>query len=202
MSTVSPGLQRLLGEAEALDLLEIFADLVGADVEHRLAGDGPRREVLRAVEDLGLRAGLDPDRRLLRLEPPRQAGMDVGVEADADLARDRARARARPEAACRRSRSPRRRRGTAAPRRRRGRSSPRRSRAMIIAVRRSVLGNRGHQFIPVLAMVMKNSSTTNAPSSSAMIRARSRWRCGSVRPRASPRQPAVGDERRVNSANR
>ena len=36
-----------------------------------------------------------------------------------------------------------------------------------VAVRRA-----GHQFIPVLAMVMKNSSTTNAPSSKAMIRAR------------------------------
>src|SRR5947209_14226139 len=33
-----------------------------------------------------------------------------------------------------------------------------------------------HQLIPVLAMVMKNSSTTKAPSSQAVIRARSRWR--------------------------
>ena len=38
-----------------------------------------------------------------------------------------------------------------------------------------VLGNRGvHQFIPVFAMVMKKSSTTNRPSSKATIRARSR----------------------------
>ena len=36
-------LQRLLGEAEAFDLVEIFAGLVGRDVEHRLAGDRPRR---------------------------------------------------------------------------------------------------------------------------------------------------------------
>ena len=43
--------------------------------------------------------------------------------------------------------------------------------------RRAILaGDRGHQLIPVLAMVMKNSRTTNAPSSSAMIRDRSRWR--------------------------
>ena len=48
----------------------------------------PRAEVLRAVEDLGLRARLDLDRRLLGLEPPRQAGMGVGVEADADLPGD------------------------------------------------------------------------------------------------------------------
>ena len=32
-------LKRLLGEAEALDLLEIFADRVGRDIVDRLAGD-------------------------------------------------------------------------------------------------------------------------------------------------------------------
>src|SRR6185503_17231036 len=84
-------LQRLLGEAEALDFLEILADLVGADVEHRLAGQRLRAEVLRAVEDLRLRARLDADRGPLGLEAPRQAGMDVGVEANADLARYRPR---------------------------------------------------------------------------------------------------------------
>jgi hypothetical protein len=40
-----------------------------------------------------------------------------------------------------------------------------------------LLGNcSGHQFIPVLAIVMKKKRITNAPKSHAVIFARSRWR--------------------------
>src|SRR6185369_9003200 len=80
------GLQRLLGEAEALDLLEIFAGLVGRDVVGGLAGPGPATQVLRAVVDLGLSAGLDLHARLLGLEAPRQARVHIGVEANRDPA--------------------------------------------------------------------------------------------------------------------
>ena len=55
---------------------------------------------------------------------------------------------------------------------------------------------RGHQFIPVLAMVMKNIRITNPPSSSAMIRARSRWRLRITSSSTLTRQEPVGDEHR------
>ena len=45
----------------------------------------------RGIADLGPGARRDPDGALVGLEPPRQAGLDIGVEADPDLARDRAR---------------------------------------------------------------------------------------------------------------
>ena len=52
MSDFLPRLKRLLVEAEALDLLEIFADCVGRDIVDRLRLDRARAEVVRAVEDL------------------------------------------------------------------------------------------------------------------------------------------------------
>src|SRR4029079_8875334 len=82
------GLERLLGETEALDLLEIFPRLVGRDIVGRLARPGPSTKVLRSIENLRLRSRPHLDRVLLGLEAPRQTGVGVGVEANADLARD------------------------------------------------------------------------------------------------------------------
>src|SRR5690606_22244443 len=46
-----PGLQGLLGEAEALDLVEVDARGVGRDVEDGGAGDGLRRAVFGDIVD-------------------------------------------------------------------------------------------------------------------------------------------------------
>src|SRR5256885_4818445 len=170
------GFQSLLGEAEALDLLEIFADLVGADVEHRLPGQRLRAQVLGAVENPGLRAGLDAHRGLFGLEAPRQAGMDVGVEPHADLTGNGARGTFGPlrrpiEAGQLAEHAVERHRGEGEADHR-GDQDRHIERGPGVAV----LNERGHQLIPVLAMVMKNIRMTNAPSSQAMIRARSRWR--------------------------
>src|SRR6478672_4859960 len=64
--------ERLLIEAEALDFLEIFADLVGADVVCRLRRDRPCREICRAIKNLGQSARLYRDLQLLGLETPRK----------------------------------------------------------------------------------------------------------------------------------
>src|SRR3546814_65582 len=50
------GLQRLLGKAEALDLHEIFARLVGRDIEHGSARDAGGRTVNSLVKGELLRA--------------------------------------------------------------------------------------------------------------------------------------------------
>ena len=101
--------------------------------------------------------------------------MDVGVELDLDLAGDRA---GRAVGALGRSIESRRFAERAVERRlrRRDRSLPRRSPARISSGPRIPFcaACSVHQFIPVLAMVMRKSSTTKAPSSRAMTRARSR----------------------------
>ena len=160
---------------------------------------GAAREVACAVDRRSrARARRDADRSLLGLEPPRQRRRGHWRRSG-PRSRPRPRpAPARRAAACRRSRSPGRTSGRAAPRRRRGRPSPATIAAIISAVRALLrsIGDGGHQLSPILAMVMKNSSTTNAPSSSAMIRARSRWRRRTTSILGlGHAQPPVGDER-------
>src|SRR5690606_39040951 len=65
-------LEPLLGEAEALDLVEIGAGLDRRDVEGRGARDRHSRAIPRAVEDQLLLAQPDLDLALLRLERPGQ----------------------------------------------------------------------------------------------------------------------------------
>src|SRR6185369_7812338 len=81
------GLQQLLGEAEALDLVEPAPGALGRDVERGSADDRPLREVGGAEEDQLLLAKMDLDLALHRLEAPRQVGVDVGIEAHLDGAR-------------------------------------------------------------------------------------------------------------------
>ncbi len=128
------------------------------------------------VEDLGPRARSDANGRLLGLEAPRQAGVNVGVEAHADLSRHGARRLLRalrsPGEAGELAEHPvERHRGEGEAEHRRDDQRHDRRRLRVLP-----LGEGGHQFIPVLAMVMKNRSTTNPPRSQARICARSRWR--------------------------
>src|SRR5690606_30445336 len=75
-------LQRLLGEAEALDLVEVLAGLLGFDVEAGGAGHRHRRVVLRLVDRHVALAELNGVGNLPRAELPRHVAGDVGVEAD------------------------------------------------------------------------------------------------------------------------
>ena len=79
-------LHGLLGEAEAVDLVEIGADRRRRDIIRGLRGDGARRFVDDLVVDGRHLADVQLDRVLLRQEYPRQAGRDVGIEADGQLA--------------------------------------------------------------------------------------------------------------------
>ena len=108
---------------------------------------------------------------LRRLEPPRQAGLDVGVEPDPDLAGDRARRslgaqRSAVEAGQLAEQAVKRHRGEGQADHRRDDQRHQHRRARVLAL--VGLGERRHQFAPILAMVMKNSSTAKAPSSNAM----------------------------------
>ena len=79
-------LHGLLGEAEAVDLVEIGADRRRRDVVGGLRGDRARGFVDDFVVHGRHFADVQPDRVLLRHEFPRQAGRDIGVEADGELA--------------------------------------------------------------------------------------------------------------------
>ena len=95
MSTFWPGCSVCSVKQKHWIFLKYLPTMSGETLYTACAGDRPRAEVLRPVENLRLRAGRDVDRQLLRLEPPRQARMGVGVELNLELARDRARRRGR-----------------------------------------------------------------------------------------------------------
>src|SRR3546814_7107642 len=77
--------QRLLGEAEALDLGEIFARLRRGDVERRGSRDRMIRIVGREEERHVTSTDVDPVLVIFGFERPGQLGRDVGVERDHDL---------------------------------------------------------------------------------------------------------------------
>ena len=79
-----PRLQRLLREAEALDLGEIFARRVGGDVEAGCSDHLVRRLVLGDEDRHVARADADRVGRMLGIEFPRQLRRDIRVEAHRD----------------------------------------------------------------------------------------------------------------------
>ena len=91
MSTFWPGFSVCSVKQKHSILLKYWPAMSGETLNTACAGDGPVAEVFGAVQDLGPRARRDLDHPLHRLEPPRQAGADIGIEPDPDLARDRAR---------------------------------------------------------------------------------------------------------------
>ncbi len=79
------GRKALLGEAEAVDLVEIAADRGRRHVVGRLSGGLARGQVGDGVVDRHHFAEPHVDRGPLRLEPPWQAGADIGIEPNRDL---------------------------------------------------------------------------------------------------------------------
>ena len=78
------GGEGLFVEAEALGFVEVFRGLLRRDVVGRDAGDGGAGKVAGDVKGGMLLAERQGDGRLGRLEPPRHAAVDVGVEAHGD----------------------------------------------------------------------------------------------------------------------
>src|SRR5262245_17632739 len=77
-------LQRLLGKAEAVDLLKISAHRRRRHVVGGLARRHPRGFVSHRIIDRDDLAEPHVDRPAFRLERPRQTGRDIGIEADRD----------------------------------------------------------------------------------------------------------------------
>src|ERR1700733_13495653 len=80
------GRHGLLGETEAVDLLEIRPDRQRRHIVGSLPGRGPRRLVGHGEEYGDDLTDPDLDFGLFRLELPRQAARDIGIETHRDLA--------------------------------------------------------------------------------------------------------------------
>ncbi|KIU01153.1 hypothetical protein QU38_02555, partial [Staphylococcus aureus] len=170
------GLQRLLGEAEALDLGEIFADEHRRDVERRGAGHFVIRSVGGGEERHVAPADVDRVRSPLGLELPGDALGDIAVEGDGDLLADAAR---RAHAALGGAVEPGRlaehaveRHGSKAEPGHRAHADPGEDRDA------QVPAQPDHPVWPswIFTIEMAKTSTTNRPSSTAITVARLRWR--------------------------
>src|SRR5262249_58813992 len=73
--------QLLIGEAEALQLIEVRARLLRKHVEARDPSEGPVADVDRAEERQRILAELDLKRALHGLEAPGETRLDIGIEA-------------------------------------------------------------------------------------------------------------------------